>query len=84
MFALGRREKLLERLRNHAQDATWNFNELTALLRTLGWEMRVRGSHHFFHKTGIREIINLQPDGSKAKAYQVRQVRNVLQSSQDL
>lgn len=31
-----------------------------------------------FRKEGIIEKINLQRDGSKAKAYQVRQVRNVI------
>ena len=73
-------EKLLEQLANPAHDANWNFNDMTGLLQRLGWEMRVRGSHHFFRKTGVRDIINLQSVGSKAKSYQVRQVRNVLQS----
>jgi hypothetical protein len=26
----------------------------------------------------VREILNLQPDGTKAKAYQVRQVREII------
>ncbi len=29
-------------------------------------------------KSGIEEMLNLQRDGSKAKPYQVRQVRSVL------
>ena len=37
-----------------------------------------RGSHHLFRKAGITELINLQREGSKAKVYQVRQVRAVL------
>jgi len=78
--SMGKQEKLLEQLANPAQDANWNFNDMTGLLQRLGWEMRVRGSHHFFRKSGVRDIINLQPAGSKAKNYQVRQVRNVLQS----
>jgi predicted RNA binding protein YcfA (HicA-like mRNA interferase family) len=77
---MGKQEKLLEQLANPAQDANWNFHDLTGLLQRLDWEMRVRGSHHFFRKTGVRDIVNLQPAGSKAKSYQVRQVRNVLQS----
>jgi predicted RNA binding protein YcfA (HicA-like mRNA interferase family) len=77
---MGKQEKLLNQLANHSQDANWNFHNMTGLLQRLGWEMRVRGSHHFFHKTEVRDIINLQPAGSKAKGYQVRQVRNVLQS----
>ena len=33
---------------------------------------------HMFRKAGVEEKINLQCDGSKAKVYQVRQVRAVL------
>ncbi len=40
--------------------------------------MRIGGSHHFFRKAGLREVINLQPVGGQAKPYQVRQVRKVL------
>ena len=47
------------------------------LLR-LGFVERVRGSHHIFRKEGVRERINLQRDGSHAKPYQVRQVRQVV------
>jgi hypothetical protein len=36
------------------------------------------GSHVIFTKPGVRERITLQPEGSKAKAYQVRQVRAIL------
>jgi len=38
----------------------------------------VSGSHHIFTQSGVMERINLQRDGSKAKPYQVRQVRNIL------
>jgi len=34
--------------------------------------------HHIFYKEGIEEILNLQPDGAKAKPYQVKQVRGVI------
>jgi predicted RNA binding protein YcfA (HicA-like mRNA interferase family) len=44
----------------------------------LGFEMRVRGSHHVFRNAGVEEKVNLQRDGNEAKPYQVRQVRNVL------
>ena len=41
--------------------------------------MRTKGDHHIFYREGIEEIVNLQPlkDG-KAKAYQVRQVREII------
>jgi len=44
----------------------------------LGFEERIKGSHHVFRKQGIIEKINLQCDGSKAKTYQVRQVRDII------
>jgi hypothetical protein len=40
--------------------------------------MRVSGSHHVFTRSGVLERINLQREGSKAKQYQVRQVRGIL------
>jgi hypothetical protein len=44
----------------------------------MGFEERIRGSHHMFRRAGIVEKINLQREGSKAKVYQVRQVRAVI------
>jgi predicted RNA binding protein YcfA (HicA-like mRNA interferase family) len=41
----------------------------------LGFEERIKGSHHIYSKEGINEIINLQPKGSDSKAYQIKQVR---------
>ncbi len=47
---MSKQEKLLEKLADPAQDANWNFGDMIGLLQRLGWEMRVRGSHHFFRK----------------------------------
>jgi hypothetical protein len=44
----------------------------------LGFAERVRGSHHIFTRVDVAEILNLQPKGNKAKAYQVKQVRSVI------
>lgn len=44
----------------------------------LGFQCRIRGDHFIYWKNGIDEIINLQPDGSKAKPYQVKQVRSLI------
>ena len=51
------------------------FSDLCALLRRLGFDERIRGSHHVFVRDDLDEILNLQPKGSDAKVYQVRQVR---------
>jgi len=47
-------------------------------MQKLGFSMRIKGSHHIFSQENIEEIINLQPDGSKAKAYQVKQIRELM------
>jgi len=70
--------KLLFQILRGAADANVAFDDLCALLNRVGFEERVRGSHHLFRKQGVIEKINLQRDGSKAKVYQVRQVRVVL------
>jgi len=59
-------------------DANILFQDLCHLLHSLGFEMRVKGSHHIFRKTDVEEKINLQKDGNKAKPYQVRQVRDII------
>ena len=59
-------------------DADIRFDELRRFLLRLGFDERIRGSHHIFRKRGVRELVNLQRDGSHAKPYQVRQVRQVV------
>jgi predicted RNA binding protein YcfA (HicA-like mRNA interferase family) len=68
-------DDLLARILRGTSDANIAFNDLRQLLRRLGFEERIRGSHHMFRKAGVEEKINLQRDGSKAKVHQVRQVR---------
>jgi len=73
-----RYEKLLDRILRGLSDKDIPFDELCGLLIRMGFEERIRGSHHLFSKSGIREMINLQKDGHLAKPYQIRQVRNVM------
>jgi predicted RNA binding protein YcfA (HicA-like mRNA interferase family) len=72
-------EKLLIKLLRGDSDRNFEFNELVSLLQRFGFELRIKGSHHIFYKEGFVEIINLQPLGSKAKSYQVKQVRGIIQ-----
>lgn len=39
---------------------------------------RIKGDHFIYYKVGVAEIINIQPDGNKAKAYQVKQIRGLI------
>jgi len=75
---MGKYEKLILSILKGGSDANVKFKELCELLKRLGFVERMSGSHHIFRKDGIEEKINLQKDGSKAKPYQVRQVRAVL------
>ncbi|GCL40501.1 type II toxin-antitoxin system HicA family toxin [Anabaena sp. FACHB-1250] len=61
-----------------ASDENISFEQLCQLLIRLGFDERIRGSHHIFTKQGVEEILNLQPKQGKAKAYQVKQVREML------
>jgi hypothetical protein len=75
---MGKYDKLLFQILRGTSDANIGFDDLRQLLIQLGSEERRRGSHHTFRKEGVEEKINLQLDNSKAKAYQVRQVRTVI------
>ena len=59
-------------------DARVPFDGLRRLLGRLGFDERIRGGHHIFTRAGVEEILNLQPKGRDAKAYQVKQVRAVI------
>ena len=71
-------KKLLRTILSGASDSNISFDDLRKLLIALGFAERVRGDHFIYTLADIDEIINLQPIGSKAKAYQVKQVRNIL------
>jgi predicted RNA binding protein YcfA (HicA-like mRNA interferase family) len=71
-------EKILMLLLSGRSDANFEFVELVNLLERMGFMLRIKGSHHIFYRDDIEEIINLQPDKNKAKAYQVKQVRNLI------
>jgi hypothetical protein len=75
---VARHQKTLLQILRGSSDSNVSFDELLSLLRHLGFDERIRGSHHIFTKEEVEEILNLQPIGAKAKAYQVKQVRGVL------
>ncbi|MBR1657506.1 MAG: type II toxin-antitoxin system HicA family toxin [Synergistaceae bacterium] len=70
--------KILEAVMDGRKDNNILFIDLQKLLDVLGFSHRTKGSHSIYWQDGIEEIINIQPDGSKAKAYQVKQVRSII------
>jgi predicted RNA binding protein YcfA (HicA-like mRNA interferase family) len=75
---MGKYEKLIFKILRGTSDSNIAFAELVNLLQHLGFEMRIKGSHHIFRKKGIEEKPNLQKEGNRAKPYQVKQIRNII------
>ena len=76
---MSRQQRFLARVLSGTADRNIRFADLCALLVTLGFTERIRGSHHIYTRTGVVEILNLQPrDGGLAKPYQVRQARDII------
>lgn len=68
----------LEKILSGRSDANIRFRELRRLLVVLGFEERIKGDHYIYSRDGVAEIINLQPRGSFAKPYQIKQVRQLV------
>ena len=71
-------DQILRWVLSGTADAAIRFEDLCRLLEKLGFEKRVKGSHHIFRKGGVVAKINLQRDGAQTKPYQVKQVRAVI------
>lgn len=71
-------DQVLRRVLSGTADAAIRFDDLCHLLESLGFEKRVKGSHHIFRKRGVAAKVNLQKAGAQAKPYQVKQVRAVI------
>ena len=73
-----RRSKVLDQILRGTSDANISFAGMCQVLRDLGFEERIRGSHHIFTKDDVEEILNVQAKQAKGKPYQVKQIRNVI------
>lgn len=72
-------DKIVAKILQGNADKNIDFVDLCRILEKLGFEVRIKGSHHIYTKEGIEEIINIQPTSeSKAKPYQVKQVRELM------
>ena len=75
---MGKLENILSAVLRGASDSNIGFIDLRNLLEYLGFGVRIKGDHFIYTKTGITEIINIQPLGNKAKPYRVKQIRNLI------
>lgn len=72
--------KLLERVRGGALNNV-DFDDFVQLVEAFGFvERGSRGSHRFFARPGVAELLNLQPMKGKAKPYQIRQFLQLVEA----
>jgi len=60
-------------------DNNIRFNDFRNLILSYGFRERIRGDHYIYKRDDIIERIVIQPLGNKSKAYQVKQVRMLLE-----
>ena len=75
-------DKTLQDVLSEKKDNNIRFSDLQGLLEYMGLKLeRVSGSHHIYSLDGVLELVDIQPDKkdhSKAKCYQVKQVRSFI------
>lgn len=75
---MSKTDKTTIKILSGLSDHNLSFDEIVNLLIALGFSLRVNGSQHIFTRNDVEEILNLQPKNGQAKAYQVKQVRELI------
>ena len=57
---MGKYDNLLLEILTGMSDSNISFSELCHLLKRMGFDERIKGSHHIYRKQGVEEKINLQ------------------------
>lgn len=73
-------QKVLDRVLSGKADANIRFIGASHLLTRMGFAERIEGDHHIFTKPGVQGLIDLQPQGTLCKPYQVKQMRKLLRA----
>lgn len=72
-------KKVYDNVMSGNSDNNIKFNDFRNLIIDLGFNfMRQSGSHIQYFHYGINAFMNIQNDGSKAKGYEVRQLRKII------
>lgn len=58
-------------------DANIRFTDLRNLLISKGFNERIKGDHFIYKRPDVPDRVNIQPNGNKAKVYQVKQIRQI-------
>ena len=60
---------------NGNRDNNIRFTDIQKMLKSFKFGCRIKGDHFIYYRDDIPEIINIQPNGNKAKGYEVKQIR---------
>lgn len=74
-------EKTLSKIMSGKSDNNIRFSDLINLMISLGFSYRMSGDHYICYHNDYQEILNFQPEGNKAKSYQVEQLRKFIKKS---
>lgn len=73
------KRKVYEAVISGESDHNIRYDDFCNLIENLGFTfIRQRGSHVIYVNYEINERLNVQKDGSKAKGYQVKQLRELI------
>ncbi len=73
-----KKRKLLQKLLSDSKNI--RFGEACACAEAFGFGLsRINGSHHIYVHPEIPELVNLQNVGGKAKAYQIKQLLQIIE-----
>lgn len=73
---MNQRAKLHTAIRNNPRDV--RFADACRAAESIGFTLRVRGSHHTFSRSGEEFILNFQNRHGKIPPYQARQLIDML------
>ena len=72
-------KKVYESVKNGKSDNNIGYADFQNLAVALGFvKRRQRGSHTMYYHKRVGAYLNIQKDGSKAKSYQVEQLREII------
>ncbi|MCD6122610.1 MAG: type II toxin-antitoxin system HicA family toxin [Spirochaetales bacterium] len=75
---MGKTDKIFNKIVFGKSDNNISFVDLCSLLEKIEFKKRIKGDNYIFYHIDIAEILSLRPKGTNAKAYQVKQVREVI------
>ena len=71
-------DKFLDMILSGKQDNNVRFKDLQTFLKSLGFYERIKGDHFIYNHDNYVERIVIQPNGNKAKPYQVKPIRQII------